>query len=215
MASGFPGSIDSFTNPLTTSPLNSPSHAGQHQDLNDAANKIETYMGLVKVAATVSSTGGTAATASSTGTITVGNGNTAVTITAFSALYKTYRIVFQSVTTSTNPNLQFNLDGATTSYYGSMYYDKFDGTSTGTSRINNGAFLNVGIVDTDGTFGTLEVNNPFAALKTNVTSAYYGSGWSGWCGGIHNVATSYAAFRLTPSGGTFTGGTIVVYGYRN
>jgi hypothetical protein len=41
MASGWPQSVDSFTNPLTTSALNSPSHAGQHQDLNDAVNKIE------------------------------------------------------------------------------------------------------------------------------------------------------------------------------
>jgi hypothetical protein len=43
MASSFPGAIDSFTDPLSGSPLNSPSHSAQHADLNDAAEKIETY----------------------------------------------------------------------------------------------------------------------------------------------------------------------------
>ena len=49
MASTFPGSIDNFTDPLANSSLASPSHAGQHSDLNDAVNKIETYMGLTYV----------------------------------------------------------------------------------------------------------------------------------------------------------------------
>jgi hypothetical protein len=43
MASSFPGAIDSFTDPLSGSPLNSPSHSAQHADLNDAVEKIETY----------------------------------------------------------------------------------------------------------------------------------------------------------------------------
>jgi hypothetical protein len=49
MASSFPNSIDNFTDPLATSPLNSPSHSLQHSNLNDAVNKIETYMGLVYI----------------------------------------------------------------------------------------------------------------------------------------------------------------------
>lgn len=44
MPSTWPQSVDNFTNPLTTSALNSPSHAGQHQDLNSAINKIETAL---------------------------------------------------------------------------------------------------------------------------------------------------------------------------
>jgi len=43
MASTFPGAIDSFTDPLSGSALNSPSHSAQHADLNDAVEKIETY----------------------------------------------------------------------------------------------------------------------------------------------------------------------------
>lgn len=43
MASGFPGSIDNFTDPLSNSPLTSPNHATLHADVNDAIKKIETY----------------------------------------------------------------------------------------------------------------------------------------------------------------------------
>ena len=46
MASSFPGAIDSFTDPLSSSPLNSPSHSAQHADLNDAVEKIETKLGV-------------------------------------------------------------------------------------------------------------------------------------------------------------------------
>ena len=44
MASTFPGAIDSFTDPLSGSALNSPSHSAQHADLNDAVEKVETYV---------------------------------------------------------------------------------------------------------------------------------------------------------------------------
>ena len=44
MASSFPGAIDSFVDPLSTSPLSSPSHSAQHADLNDAVEKVETYV---------------------------------------------------------------------------------------------------------------------------------------------------------------------------
>jgi hypothetical protein len=62
MASSFPGAIDSFTDPLSGSPLNSPSHSAQHADLNDAVEKIETYaLALPKgVAGRTSATVGTA-----------------------------------------------------------------------------------------------------------------------------------------------------------
>jgi hypothetical protein len=74
MASGFPASIDNFTDPLSNSPLNSPSHSALHSDVNDAVEKIETYMGLVKV------TSGT----------TAGTTNTLSIPTSFTSLYEHY-----------------------------------------------------------------------------------------------------------------------------
>jgi len=45
MASSFPVSIDSFTDPTATSKLNSPGHSAQHIDVNDAIEKLEAKVG--------------------------------------------------------------------------------------------------------------------------------------------------------------------------
>jgi hypothetical protein len=42
MATNFPGGIDTFVNPNSTSSLDSPSHAGLHTDMGDAITAIET-----------------------------------------------------------------------------------------------------------------------------------------------------------------------------
>lgn len=44
MPTSYPGSLDTFTNPLTTDKLNSPSHADQHADANDAIEALETNL---------------------------------------------------------------------------------------------------------------------------------------------------------------------------
>ena len=46
MAINFPTSLDVLANPTTSNPLNSPSHAGQHSDENDALEALETKVGI-------------------------------------------------------------------------------------------------------------------------------------------------------------------------
>ena len=46
MASTYPTSLDSFTNPTTTSLLTSPSHAQQHSDINDAMEAVQTKLAI-------------------------------------------------------------------------------------------------------------------------------------------------------------------------
>jgi hypothetical protein len=46
MASTFPTSLDSFTNPTATSLLTSPSHAQQHSDINDAVEALEAKVAI-------------------------------------------------------------------------------------------------------------------------------------------------------------------------
>jgi hypothetical protein len=46
MASNFPTSLDSFTNPLSGDKLDSPSHSTQHADANDAIEGLETKIGI-------------------------------------------------------------------------------------------------------------------------------------------------------------------------
>jgi len=45
MATLFPTSLDALTNPLSTDPLNSPSHANQHINANDAIEALEAKVG--------------------------------------------------------------------------------------------------------------------------------------------------------------------------
>jgi hypothetical protein len=46
MATNFPGSLDTFTNPTSSSTLDSPSHAAQHTNINDAMEAVQAKLGV-------------------------------------------------------------------------------------------------------------------------------------------------------------------------
>jgi hypothetical protein len=46
MSTNFPTSLDTYTNPTPTDYLNSPSHSGQHANVNDAIEAIEIKLGI-------------------------------------------------------------------------------------------------------------------------------------------------------------------------
>lgn len=54
MATNFPTSLDSLTNPTSSDSLNSPSHAGQHADANDAIEALQAKVGVNSSAITTS-----------------------------------------------------------------------------------------------------------------------------------------------------------------
>ena len=54
MATNFPGSLDTLTNPTAGNSLNSPSHAGQHADANDAIEALQAKVGVNGSAVTTS-----------------------------------------------------------------------------------------------------------------------------------------------------------------
>jgi len=223
MASGFPGSIDNFTDPLSNSSLSSPSHAGQHADLNDAVEKIETYMGLVKVIPTsVSSAGGTSATLAANGTVTVGAGNTSVTVNgAFSSLYDNYRIIISNmVMSSGGGGLRITLGTVAAGanyYFGGTYVDIGTAAITGFRGNNVGYFLCGTSTGSNAFSNTLDILNPYATARTTFppTISFTETGTVGHNVGFHNADTSYTAFIIHTATGTMTGGTIRVYGYRN
>ena len=49
MATNWPTSRDTFTNPTSGDTLDSPSHAAQHANINDAVEAMQLYAGLVLV----------------------------------------------------------------------------------------------------------------------------------------------------------------------
>ena len=46
MVTNFPTSLDALTNPTGASGLTSPDHAGQHSDINDAMEAVQTKLGI-------------------------------------------------------------------------------------------------------------------------------------------------------------------------
>ena len=216
MPSTFPGALDSFTDPLSNSPLNSPSHSAQHADLNDAVEKVETYMGLVKVVPTSVTNG----SLSATGTVTIGNAVSSVTVNgAFSSLYSNYRIILSGIAVSASTNSAYlTLNGSTGSTYSAngIYMIPSSTTVNGLAQNQQTTGFWLGISGT--TFSaTIDIMNPFLAKATNVVGQSATAGGSSYyntfMGGDSNAASS-ANFSLVQQTSNLTGGTITVYGYR-
>ncbi len=212
MASVFPGAIDSFTDPLSGSALNSPSHSAQHADLNDAVEKIETYMGLVKVIPT-SVTGGTL---SATGTITVGSAVSSVVVSgAFSSLYEGYKIVVSGGAPSADSYIRLVLGSSITGYYSGRNGMTWSSNTRSDGTDNNAArFTAVGTSLTSGLAAEITLINPNLAKYTDLVASYNTPTSSVLVNGVHRVATAFTAFTISPDSGTWTGGTVTVYGYR-
>lgn len=215
MASTFPGAIDNFTDPLSNSSLSSPSHAGQHSDLNDAVEKVETYMGLVKVIPT----GATNGTVGATGTVTIGNAVSSVTVSgAFSSLYNVYKIVMNGGVASTLCSLDFQFASISAGYYGGWTGTKFDTGAVSGLGVNNASkWSYTGWGNTFAQFMELTVFNANIANRKYCTGGAYltAGGIYGTFVGETTGTSAETGFIVSASTGTLTGGSIRVYGYRN
>ena len=149
---------------------------------------------------------------------TVGTGVSSVTVSsAFSATYDNYEIILSGGVGSADANLRLTLGSTVTGYYaGGLYVGYTASTITG-SNTNNGTFIDIGYGSTNALSGKGQIDSPFLAkrtiFRTNPVSSSTGYPF-GIFGGFLDNATSYTAFTITPSGGTMTGGTVTVYGYR-
>jgi hypothetical protein len=218
MVSSFPNAIDSFTDPLAGSALNSPSHSAQHADLNDAAEKIETYMGLVKVIPT--SVAGSGVSLSSVGTVTFSAASTASINGCFSALYQNYKIEI-SITTSNQTTLQYRFrtagsDNSTANYSNQALVA--DSTTVSAARSTSQTIGDLGqMVLTDLSFFDITLYSPFDTAKTGMlvqNGSFVGEAYMRNQVSIMKASTSFDGITLIPTAGTITG-TARVYGYRN
>ena len=170
-------------------------------------------------ACTVTSAGGTAATASG-GVVTIGTSNTSVTVSsAFSATYDNYKIVATGFAATSNGAAAYiklnNSTGST--YFGNMIYNVPTSSAIGgvsaTNGASNGFFAFT--VSSTGTM-TVEANidSPFLAVTSNCVGNSSGRNYNGQFSTHDSNAASSTGFTFAPSAGTMTGGTITVYGYR-
>jgi hypothetical protein len=155
------------------------------------------------------------------GSATLSTGSTNIT-SVFSTTYKNYKIVVDNAVCTDQGEMRFRI-GANVST-GIYYSAGLSRTSNGVSPTTNSnggtqiAFGNwtttikpVGL--------TIEIQNPFETLNTNMQAVFGGGSitglWGGFVGGLVNDTTSYTGFTLLCESGTFSSGTVTVYGYAN
>ena len=146
----------------------------------------------------------------------------------FSATYENYRLVINNGTAVSGDNVEFRFKlrvggvSSSTGYYGV-------GANCGTGSIqtfnqaNTASFQVAAYDDTSPTLNAVIIDlfQPFTATATKIFSTSIGTDSlatqvrSFNLQGYHNVTTSYDSVEFLVNTGTFTGGTLRVYGYNN
>jgi len=148
---------------------------------------------------------------------TIGTSVSSVTVTnVFSATYSNYKIFLSGSGVCSSPaNLALKLGSSTTGYYLAGYRIEYASSAAVNTTDNGASFTTLGygntnilslsceLIDAGVASFTKLVNGSRVATDAGTSSA-----------GIHQVATAYTDFTITPSAGTITGGTIKVYGYK-
>jgi hypothetical protein len=148
---------------------------------------------------------------------TVGSAVSSVTVSdAFNSTYDAYKIVMAGGSSSADCNLQLKLGASTTGYYSAGAIIVYSTAASFFACDNNAtSWTQAGYsIASNGYGGSIELVNPFLAKYTYIQNLVAGVTAGGQRTGVHQVATSYDAFTITPDTGTLTGGTITVYGYR-
>lgn len=149
---------------------------------------------------------------------TIGSAVSSVTVTgAFSATYDAYKIVVTGGATTGNIQLQFLLGSSITTYYNGLSYIPYGtGTPAGIGNSNQASWDYVGYATTEGIVFNADIHDAYATKYTKLVNAVYvAQNEAGVASGVHKTAASYTSFIIRPTSGTFTGGTIRVYGYAN
>lgn len=149
---------------------------------------------------------------------TIGTGVSSVTVTgAFSSSFENYLIIVNGGAGSAIASMRLTLGSTATNYYYAGKARDYAGTDLNING-SNVAFWYAAETDPNGMTGVIQLQNPQLATRTlfstTITAPRAAGYWLG-AGGFLNDATQYTAFTFTFSGGTQTGGTIRVYGYRN
>jgi hypothetical protein len=147
---------------------------------------------------------------------TVGSAVSSVSVSdAFSATYDAYKIIWSGGTMSADTNLLMTIGNATTAYYLALVYGSYSGGSASVAGNQNSAQWSWGGGGgSDGADASVEVFNPFLSRSTQMQARVrYATVYGNSVGHLANN-NSYTSFAFAPASGTMTGGTIVVYGYR-
>jgi hypothetical protein len=149
---------------------------------------------------------------------TVGSGVGSVTVTgAFNTNFDNYKVFYTAGTGTNNATLAWTFVGTlgASTYYGNLFYANFTSGAAATFGWNNAAAIShIGGCSFGRWNMAVEVQAPYLASGTFFNAPFMDGSNAGTTTAVHNVASSYTDFTLTPSTGTLTGGIIYVYGYQ-
>jgi hypothetical protein len=152
---------------------------------------------------------------------TIGSAVSSVTVTgAFSSTYDDYLILIDYDTASAAGGTFTSIKlGAGTDYRGNAIPMIANSTTVSGVSYNPSTSAFVGYVATDGGGGKIQLFNPNLAKKTVIIASGTGFNTASNTSAVAanyfaNDTTQYTEFTMTPGSGTFTGGTIRVYGYQ-
>jgi hypothetical protein len=235
MASNYPTSLDNFTNPSSGASLSSPSHAGQHSDINDAVEAVEAKLGIGSSPAS-SAANGAVLTANGSGSTswtypglvfisrTNYTGAAVVNIdNVFTSNFTAYRVIGM-----TNPSAYLALwkirfrnggvdqTGANYQFTSARLYtnnliDTYNSGATEMQLSNGGLngfphLFSFDIYDPKGNTPTVLTFD-----SSNFESGLAAVRW--WSSGGYKANYSHDGFSIYPNSGTWTG-SLAVYGYR-
>ena len=149
---------------------------------------------------------------------TIGTAVASVTVSnAFSSTYDNYKVIVNGGVGSTVQAIGFRLDGSSTGYYGSTIVAAYNSATPSSNATDNAvSWTFAGVSGPNNNYLDLDILGPNLAKTTAAFGPYIGpatNGVGGMFSGFHNSTTQFTGFVLLV-GGTMTGGTISVYGYR-
>jgi len=151
---------------------------------------------------------------------TIGSAVTQVTVSnCFSSTYDNYKIIISGGTSSAGGDLKLTLGSTATGYYYALIYNTYNTPANviGIGAQNATSIPLAGVATTNSLTMDCDVYMPYATTRSHFRNPYMSTNVAGASGnltGFLDNATSYTAFTVTITGGTMTGGTITVYGYR-
>jgi hypothetical protein len=148
---------------------------------------------------------------------TIGTAVSSVVVASvFSSSYDNYRIIISNCDSSADAYVSIKFNNSTGSTYQCVNVRvNYNATTVLSAAAQNTTAINVGITgQDDNTNIAFDVLNPFATKYTTVASLNAASLNAGFYNGIDSNAASQTGFTILPSSGTFTGGTISIYGYK-
>ena len=153
-------------------------------------------------------------------TQTIGTAVSSVTVSdAFDANFDNYKIIIAGgVASGALAGILLTLGSTNTGYYYGGYTMQYTGATLGAAPASNISAFQIGYATPNALSASVELQSPNLAKNTMIQAEGAGAGTTSFAmkfGGYVNNTTQYTAFTITASTGTFTGGTIRVYGYRN